>query len=44
MLLNTWNEFLQLLWGNSHQNVNSLSALLLLLILIVLIFKKGGRK
>lgn len=44
MLLNTWNELLELLWGTSHQNVNSLSSLLLLLILLVLIFKKGGRK
>lgn len=44
MLLNTWNELLELLWGSSHQNVDSLTALILLLILIVLIFKKGGRK
>lgn len=44
MLLNMWNELLNLIWGNSHNNVDSLSAFLLLLILLVLLFKKGGRK
>lgn len=44
MLLNMWNELLNLVWSSSHSNVDSLSSFLLLLILLVLLFKKGGRK
>lgn len=44
MLLNMWNELLDLIWNTSHIDVDKLTPFLLLVIIIILIFKKGGRK
>ena len=44
MLLNMWDELLDLIWGTSHADYDALTPFLLLLILLVLIFRKGVKK
>jgi hypothetical protein len=44
MLLDMWNELLDLIWGTSHSNYDALTPFLLLIIIIILILGNRRRK